>query len=340
MAKAKKSSKPRERKLKPPKFEWSEEAEAALPEFLSALHSTWIIDIEATGLGPSRKRLVVDEVTEIAITNPINDEVIYHSYVKPRVPFDPEALEKTGFNPDNCINAPSMEEVFHEVAPLVAHVGLSGWNVDFDDQKIRQSTMGYNSVAISKYANHAPLYRYKDGSFDKSPFKEWKTQTDKNVKYLGEAFPTYGIGKSFTDLMRLYARIRGYGTRISLLNALLNEGLEYQGMAHNAAVDCQATANLLRTVASEFVQGKDRSVLLKNPATSKKRLVELANADLRELMAEIKVLTSVMESKGDAFNHNRWFSIFTERAIDYRAKGNPMAADICQKFIKRMQDNR
>jgi DNA polymerase III epsilon subunit-like protein len=108
-----------------------------------------VVDLETTGKGEG------DRIAEVAVVS-MTGRVDFHSFVNPEVEFDPEALEKTGFNPRDCEFAPTWPEIFGEAEPYL--IRAYAWNGGFDGGMVKQTCAAYGLDGRVNIRDCRPFY--------------------------------------------------------------------------------------------------------------------------------------------------------------------------------------
>jgi len=94
------------------------------------------LDTETTGLGSTA------EIIEVAIINR-EGETVFESLVRPKGAIDPDARRVHGISMEMVQDAPTWQEVWLQIEPLLSNRMVGIYNSEFDLRMMRQSHQKY-----------------------------------------------------------------------------------------------------------------------------------------------------------------------------------------------------
>jgi DNA polymerase III epsilon subunit-like protein len=179
------------------------------------------LDTETTGLGDDAQIIEIAIVCERQV--PLSDgknsmtgityDVILSEKIRPTVSIDKAAQRIHGISLESLKDAPTWPHIAAQVAAAVDGKKVGIFNSDFDIRMLRQTATAFGDEA------------------------KWIDEID-----------TFCV---MCDAAEAYGSTNQYGT-ISLANAVLSAGIEWQGEPHSAAGDALTTMAL-----SEFMFDRD-----------------------------------------------------------------------------------
>lgn len=126
-----------------------------------------VVDVETTGLDPSRDKLI-----EVAALKVQDSKVVdsFSSLINPGVPVSDFIAELTGITNEQLENAPLAGDVLNELSAFIGYDVLVGHNVNFDINFLYDNFMRYLNKPLSnnfvdtlrlskKYFKNAPSYK-------------------------------------------------------------------------------------------------------------------------------------------------------------------------------------
>ena len=185
----------------------------------------YILDTETTGLGPA------DQICQIAIINHTGD-VVLDSLVRPTRHINPKAMEVHGITDADAADAPTIADVLtEEIFELLTIDRVGIYNAAFDLRLLRQS--------IAQCNDYWGRLREAGETLGLTPVKPFPQQLPED---------TVKEREGITCIMDLYAQY--YGAQQSLLKAVEQCRLSWNGDAHSALADARATLEVLKHMAS------------------------------------------------------------------------------------------
>ena len=129
-----------------------------------------VVDTETTGL--SKK----DEIIQLAILD-LDGKVLIDTLLKPTVPISPEAYEIHGISYQSLKNAPSILDLYDEIANLIRNRYLVAYNAAFDQRLLTQTCNlhGLPKFEVAGWYCAMEKYSYFRGKDDGQ--KDYKSQS-------------------------------------------------------------------------------------------------------------------------------------------------------------------
>lgn len=167
-----------------------------------------------------------DQIIELAIVNHAG-ETVFDQRFKPTCEINPEAADVHGITVEILDDKPPFKDKFDEVKNLLLSKNLVIFNKDFDLGMLKSTCAAFG--------------------LDTDWIKELKTDCAMDLA-------AYAYGST-----------NRYGS-ISLSNATLYAGVEWQGEAHSALADSLATLGLIKNMASHTIKLEEELAALQNDA--------------------------------------------------------------------------
>ena len=169
-----------------------------------------IVDTETTGLSSQ------DEIIQLAILD-LDGKVLLDTLLKPTMPISSEAYELHGIGSQSLKNAPSILELYDEIANLIRNRYLVAYNAAFDQRLLTQTCNRHGLPKFEVAGWYCAMEKY-----------------------------TYFRGKQDSE--------KDYKSP-SLISACTQQGIIVD-RAHEAVQDCLLTLELIKSMANSARRGK------------------------------------------------------------------------------------
>lgn len=187
------------------------------PANQAALRAQLMID-EDTVVIDTETTSLTGAVIQIALVSLRTGEVLYKSLVATNETIEEEAKQVHGITQQDLVSAPTFDAVALQISQHINQRKWTAYNIEFDAGALSRSIVG--DPQSDRYA--------------------WIKQRGACVMKI--AVPVCGSTNK-------------YGS-ISLSNALISCGLNFEGRAHDAANDARSTAKLIQYIASTVINEK------------------------------------------------------------------------------------